>query len=92
MQLRYTLPLTVLKEKNRYVAYSPAIDLSTSGKTFSEAQKRFLEASLLFFEEIIQEKTADEVLGSLGWEKVRKNWQPPVVVSQQSETITVPAR
>ena len=92
MELSYKLPVTILKEKSRYVAYSPAIDLSTSGKTFDEAQKRFAEASLLFFEEIIKEKTADEVLGGLGWNKVNKNWKPPVVVSQQSETITVPAR
>ena len=92
MELNYKLPVTILKEKSRYVAYSPAIDLSTSGKTFDEAQKRFAEASLLFFEEIIREKTANDVLGGLGWSKVNKNWKPPVVVSQQSETITVPAK
>ncbi|MBI2024950.1 MAG: hypothetical protein HYT03_02615 [Candidatus Harrisonbacteria bacterium] len=92
MELSYKLPVTILKEKSRYVAYSPAIDLSTSGKTFDEAQKRFAEASLLFFEEIIKEKTSDEVLSSLGWNKVHRNWKPPVVVSQQSATVTVPAR
>lgn len=92
MELSYKLPVTILKEKSRYVAYSPAIDLSTSGKTFDGAQKRFAEASLLFFEEIIKEKTADEVLSGLGWSKVNKTWRPPVVVSQQNETVTVPAR
>lgn len=92
MNISYKLPLMVLKERNRYVAYSPAIDLSTSGKTFEEAQKKFLEASFLFFEEIVREKTDEEVLSGLGWNKVNKNWRPPVVVSQQNETITVPAR
>ncbi len=91
MQLSYKLPLIILKEKNKYIAYSPAIDLSTSGKTSSEAHKRFSEASFLFFEEIINEKTIDEVLGDLGWNKINKNWKPPVLISQKSETINVPA-
>ena len=90
MDISYKLPVTILKEKKRYVAYSPAIDLSSSGETFSEAQKRFAEASLLFFEEIIEEKTMDDVLSNLGWSKMNKTWKPPMVIAQQSETITIP--
>lgn len=87
MKIQFNLPVTILKEGKRFVAYSPALDLSTSGKTFKETQKRFVEAAMIFFEEIIKKKTIDEVLGDLGWKKSKKEWQPPVVVSQKLETI-----
>ncbi|MDA2936490.1 hypothetical protein MYX06_04700 [Patescibacteria group bacterium AH-259-L05] len=90
VNLQFSLPVTILKEKNRFVAYSPTIDLSTSGKTYNEAQSRFTESSLIFFEEIINKGTIDDVLNELGWQKIKKRWQAPVVVSQQSETVSVP--
>ena len=44
------LSVEFIKQENRYIAYSPALDLSTSGKTFEEAKKHFAEAATLFFE------------------------------------------
>jgi hypothetical protein len=87
---QFSLPMAVLKEKKRYVAYTPALDLSTSGRTQKMAQKRFVEATIFFFEECMRKGTLDEVLDELGWQKVKKEWKPPVVVSQQSEMIRVP--
>lgn len=88
--LHLNLPVTFLREKKRFVAYSPALDLSTSGKNFEEAQKRFVEIARLFFDEIINKGTVDEILENLGWEKIKAHWQPPVVVSQQPETVSIP--
>lgn len=87
-----SLPVTFLKEKARFVAYSPTIDLSTSGRTFKQAKERFAEAAMLFFEEIYKKDTIDETLGDLGWEKRNKEWRPPVVVSQEPETISISVR
>lgn len=83
------IPITVFKEGDRFISYSPAIDLSTSGETFEEARKKFAEATVLFFEEIVDKGTVDEVLEDLGWHKVDHNWQPPVIVAQERQEITV---
>ena len=90
MGLQFKLPVSFLKERRRFVAYTPALDLSTSGKTLGEAKRRFEEISMLFFEELIRKGTLEEVLSELGWHKVKKEWKSPVIVSQKSETIRVP--
>ena len=79
--LKISLPITIFKEGKSYVAYSPALDLSTSAPTYSKVQKRFSEAVELFFEELVSMGTVDTVLTDLGWQKVKANWQPPTVVS-----------
>lgn len=89
MKMSFKLPITVLKEDKRFVVYSPVIDLSTSGKTFEEAQKNFVEAALLFFEEIVDKKTIDEVLMELGWHKIKNDWQPPVVIAQENREVAI---
>jgi hypothetical protein len=86
----FKLPVVFLREKGRFIAYSPVLDLSTSGKTFKEAQKRFIEIAVIFFKEIIKKGTINEVLAELGWQKIKKEWKPPVVVSHQPEIINVP--
>ncbi len=88
-KFNFSLSVSILKEGDRFVAYSPAIELSTSGKTHKEAKKRFKEASSIFFEEIIENGTLEDVLKDLGWKKVRKQWSPPVVISQESQEISV---
>ncbi|MFA5936399.1 MAG: type II toxin-antitoxin system HicB family antitoxin [Candidatus Paceibacterota bacterium] len=75
------LPVTIFKEGKSYVAYSPALDLSTSASTYKKAQTRFLEIVEIFLEELGEMGTLDSVLSSLGWQKVKSNWQPPVVIS-----------
>ena len=89
MKMSFRLPVTILKEKKRFVAYSPAIDLSTSGKNFEEVQKKFIEISNIFFEEIIKKNTVEDVLTDLGWQKIHHKWQSPVVVSQESKTVDI---
>lgn len=90
MKLYVSLPVSILREKNRYIAYTTALDLSTSGRTYQEAKRRFGEAVNIFFEELEKMGTLDEVLQNLGWRKMQKQWQPPVVVSHESEIVRVP--
>jgi len=84
------LPVSVFKEGDSFVAYTSALDLSTSAKTYDGAKKRFGELIPLFIEELMKKGTLDDYLQSLGWKKIRKNWTPPVVVSQGLEKIKVP--
>jgi predicted RNase H-like HicB family nuclease len=59
-KIKVNLPVSFLKEGNKFVAYTPVLDISTSGKTFKEAQKRFSELVEIFFEELIE-------MGTLGY-------------------------
>lgn len=89
--LEFKLPVSIIKEGKSYIAYTPALDLSTSGKTYKEAKERFEEIVNIFFEELIKKGTLEEVLLDLGWKRVRAKWNPPIVVSQDFQTIQVPA-
>ncbi len=62
MQVQVNLPVSFLKEGKTYVAYTPALDLSSCGKTLVEAERMFNEAVTLFFEEL-QESHKEIVTG-----------------------------
>lgn len=89
--IQTNLTVTFLREGKRFIAYSPALDLSTSGKSFAEAKKRFEEIAEIFFEEVTKKGTLREVLQSLGWERQNKQWVPPAVIAHESQTIRLPA-
>ncbi len=81
--------MTLLQEGESFIAYSPALDISTAGDSLEEAKKRFEEIVKIFFEEIIQKNTLDEVLTGLGWRKQEKIFVPPMVVSNTIETFSI---
>ena len=89
-KLSFDLPVLISKQNKRFVAYTPALDISTSGKSEKEAKSRFVELANVFLEEIIVAKTADDVLSELGWKKVQKKWSPPQIVSSQSIGLRIP--
>jgi len=89
--IQTNLQVSILKERSRYIAYAPALDFSTSGASYEEAKKRFDEGVQLFFEEIIKRGTLEEVLKEYGWRKMRFEWKPPMIVSQESREVKVPA-
>jgi predicted RNase H-like HicB family nuclease len=89
--ISFNLPVLITKQNKSFVAYTPALDLSTSGKTENEVKKRFVELANIFLEEIIEAKTVNEVLSELGWTKVQKKWTPPKVISSQSIGLSIPA-
>jgi predicted RNase H-like HicB family nuclease len=55
------------KEGSCFVAYCPALDLSSYGKTGSEAKKAFEGALKIFLEETKIKGTLEKVLLNLGW-------------------------
>lgn len=83
--------MVITKQNKRFVAYTPALDIATSGKTEKEAKNRFVELVNVFLEEIIEEGTINDVLTELGWKKkAQNNWTPPKVVSSQSIGVKIP--
>ena len=88
--IHFALPVSILREGDSYIAYTPALDLSTVGDSFEEAKKRFEEAVEIFFEEISEKGTLEDVLVELGWEKHDNKLIPPVVVAHQTEQFSIP--
>ena len=89
----FNLPVSIFKEGKQYIAYTYALDLSTSGKSLEQVKKRFVEATNILFEELVKKGTLDEVLLELGWEKEKKNnknWLPPIQISNEIETLAIP--
>ena len=89
--LSFSLHVLITKQGKRFVAYTPALDISTSGKTKKEAQARFVELSNLFLEEIINAGTTTIILSELGWTKGQKKWTSPKVISTRTVDLKIPA-
>lgn len=85
-----SLPVTFLREGDQFVAYTPALDLSTSGETFEQAKKRFGEIVQIFFEECLSLGTLESMLMDLGWKKENSEWNPPIVVAQDTQMVNIP--
>lgn len=78
-----------------FVAYAPALDVSTAGKTLKEVKSNLEELVSIFFEETEKHGTTEDALYSLGWEKVTKNkssdWLPPLEIEHATTKVCVPA-
>ena len=90
MQMNIAIPVTFFREGKVFIAHSPVLDVSTSADTFEKAQKRFQEAVEIFFEELTEKGTMDEVLTGLGWQKIDRQWNPPLQISQSITNVTIP--
>lgn len=89
--LSYSLPVTIFREGDAFVAYTPALDLSSAGKTEAEARRMFGEAIETLFEELSEMGTLDSVLADLGWKKMKRGFEPPTVVDHSLMSVRVPA-
>lgn len=87
----FSIPVVITKQGKRFVAYTPALDISTSGKSEKEVKVRFEELAKIFFDEIVEAGTVTDVLSELGWKKEQKKWAPPRVVSSSAIGLRIPA-
>src|ERR1017187_2406754 len=69
------LNIIIKKEGDYYVAYCPALEVSSYGKTRAQAHKMFNEALEIFIEDTHAKGSFEKVLLQLGW----KLQQVPVV-------------
>lgn len=90
-KVKLQLSVQITKQGKRFIAWAPAFDLSTSGRTIKEARRRFEEAAQLFVDELIEAGTLNEVLSDLGWKKTQQSWLPPKIVKEHTMNVTVPA-
>lgn len=88
--LSFSLQVVITKHGRRFVAYTPALDISTSGKSEKDVKNKFVELANLFLEELMQAGTTKDVLSELGWTKIEKRWAPPEVVSAKSIDLRMP--
>jgi predicted RNase H-like HicB family nuclease len=88
--IQYSIPISILKEGDNFIAYTPVLDLSTSGKTVAEVSRRFKEVVQIFFDELIEKGTLDKVLAGLGWRRIEKQWAPPMLVAHESRKFNIP--
>jgi len=81
-KLQVGLPVLIKKEGDVYIAYTPALDISTYNTTISKAKKSFDELVTAFFEEFIDSpRELEEVLVLQGWQKQNNSWQPPKITN-----------
>lgn len=88
-----TVSLVVLisqEDENTFLAYCPALELSSYGDTLEDAQDAFHEALGIFIEETMGKGTLEKALLSLGWtlKKLPKpNYLPPALTVKYRQLI-----
>jgi len=85
-----SLQFDIIREGRSFIVYCPALDLATHGNSIAEAKKSFFEAAELFFETIVENDTFEETLNNLGWQIRGKNFNPPLIISRDTQSIAVP--
>jgi hypothetical protein len=87
------LTVNFYREGDKFIAYSPALDISTYGDSFEEAKSKFEELVDIFIDETLKMGTLEEVLKGLGWKKVARpkpHWAPPVYLTTTQEEVQIP--
>lgn len=90
---KVVLNVVFYREGDKFIAFSPALNLSTCGNTQEQAKRRFEEMLKIFLEEVEQMGTLEDVLLECGWKKVgrpHKYWQPPIFVGQTQKEVRLP--
>ena len=88
--IKANIPIIHLKEGDTFICYSPAFDLAAHGDSFEDAEQSFAKTLKLFVGQVTQKRTWDKVLEEYGWEKIKKEWTPPRIISQSSKDIEIP--
>lgn len=94
--LQANVSVTVWRDAQtrQFIVHSPALDLSSCGKTEPQALRAFAEAADLYIRELERLGTFEEVLRELGWRKVarpRQHWVPPELLKERSVPLRLPA-
>lgn|SRR3989338_8969975 len=79
-ELTAKIPYELMKEGDRVIVYTHALDLCGYGATAEEAKKDFDNALDIFFKETREHDTLDKALEELGWKKIiahkQQIWEP----------------
>ena len=69
----------LIREGNQYVAYCPALELSSYGNSAKEAKEAFRGAMDIFIDDTTKKGTFEKELLSLGWTLTQSSYEPPRV-------------
>ena len=86
-----TLGVEVWKEGTSYIAYASDLDISSVGKTASQAKSRLREAVSLFIEEAARLGTLVAILEESGFERRGKTYRPRPVLAREKMKLALPA-
>lgn len=76
-EYRFDIEFFVFREKDRYIAYCPSLDISTSGDNFNDAVGNFYEMFQLHIECCVEAGTLYDDLEAHGWKIRKKSVTPP---------------
>jgi hypothetical protein len=85
------LSVQVWKEGASHVAYTPELDISSCGKTASQAKSHLREGVSLFLEEAARRGTLDNILEGAGFERRGKTYRPRPILARERMRRTLPA-
>jgi hypothetical protein len=88
---KIALTVQVWKEAGTHVAYTPELDISSSGKTVSRAKSRLREAVALFIEEAGRMGTLSDILEEAGFERPGRSYKPRRILTREKMQSTLPA-
>ena len=80
-QLTVNIQVFFFREGEQVVAYSPALNLSSSGRNLTQAKEMFQKALKTFFEALEEMGTTEQALTELGWRRVsspERPWKAPI--------------
>jgi len=90
-QPEISLTVQVWKEGSSHVAYAPELDISSCGRTASQAKSRLREAVSLFMEEASRMGTLSEILEEAGFERRGRRYHPRPILTRERMRLTLPA-
>ena len=82
--IKARVEVLIIKEEDTYVAFCPALDLSSYGETEKKALHAFGSALNIFFEETQRKGTLEKALLKLGWslrQYPQPMYEPPKIAS-----------
>lgn len=88
-KMEFALQVNVFKEGKYYIAYSPALELSTQATDYSKVLERFNEIVEIFFEETSKEGNTQKALLQLGWSNKKGKLISPTPIATIVQNIQV---
>jgi predicted RNase H-like HicB family nuclease len=79
----------IFKEGDAYVAYVPALDVSSCGATDEEARRNIRDAVRGFLAASADMGTLDEILREAGYHREGEAWHAPEFVSVDRLTMSI---
>jgi len=76
-EYHFSLEIYIFMQAGRYIAYCPALDLSTSAEDYNEAFSNFYEMFQLYVETCLEQGTLFEDLEAHGWKVQKMSIKPP---------------